>query len=120
MSLGKVILFAMFSAFAFGIAIGFFARAVPNQARVLTVKAPRVRSAFDALTATTGNKNQDTLIAIVDELNQHIQNLQLQIEKQAIQYSDERDKMLNSISWCATRGLRLVHRSLNVITKQFS
>jgi hypothetical protein len=38
---------------------------VPNLARLLTVKAPRVRSAFHALTETTGNKNQDGLIAIV-------------------------------------------------------
>ena len=65
MSLAKVIFFALFGAFAFGITVGFIGWTVMTIARLLTVKAPRVRKAFFELTETTGNKNQDALIALV-------------------------------------------------------
>lgn len=65
MSLAKVIFFALFGALAFGVTIGFFGWTVMAIARLLTAKVPRVRKAFLELTETTGNKNQDALIALV-------------------------------------------------------
>ena len=56
----------------------------------------------------------------VADLNQHITNLQSQLEAQAIQYSLEREKILGSVSWRSTRVLRLIHKSAKLVTKQFS
>lgn len=46
----------------------------------------------------------------ISNLNNHIQNLQTQLQEQAAQNSAQREEMLNSISWRATRFIRSGHR----------
>lgn len=65
MSLAKIIFFALFGAFAFVFTIGFLGWAVATTSRLLTVKAPKIREAFYAISEPTGNDNQDALIALV-------------------------------------------------------
>ena len=60
----------------------------------------------------------DATFAHVADLNQHITNLQSQLEAQAIQYSLEREKILGSLSWRSTRGLRLIHQWVKARTKK--
>ena len=59
----------------------------------------------------------DATFTHVADLNQHITNLQSQLAAQAIQYSLEREKILGSLSWRSTRGLRLIHRWVKARTK---
>ena len=47
----------------------------------------------------------------IRDLHQHIQNLQAQVDH----YSVERTEFLSSMSWRATKGLRLVGQSINYI-----
>ena len=60
----------------------------------------------------------------ISELNRNIQNLQGEIQNlqtdlqvQAAQNSAQREEILNSISWRATSGLRLIHRLVKGSTK---
>jgi|688.fasta_scaffold1518324_1 hypothetical protein len=65
MNLGKIIFFALIGAYFFGITIAVLGWGVKTLAELLTLKAPRVRNAFYAISDTTGNNNQDALIALV-------------------------------------------------------
>lgn len=65
MNLGKVVFFALIGAYVFGITVAVLGWGVKGLAELLTIKAPRVRNAFYAITETTGNSNQDALIALV-------------------------------------------------------
>lgn len=59
----------------------------------------------------------DATFAHVADLNQHITNLQAQLQEQAALNSAERESIFNSISWRATSGLRLIHRLVKARTK---
>jgi hypothetical protein len=58
-------------------------------------------------------ENIDSAHLHIGELNQHIQDLRLQLQVQADHYSAERTEFLSSISWRSTRGLRLADKSIN-------
>jgi glycosyltransferase involved in cell wall biosynthesis len=60
-------------------------------------------------------ENIDSAHLHIGELNQHIQDLQLQLQAQADHYSAERTEFLSSISWRATRGLRLVGKLISCL-----